>query len=123
MMFRKRVMAGLAAMALGAYAVVAQATVTVDLVPVGNPNNPGELSGPSAGGSSESQPDRICGEVDYSFQIGKFEITVGQYLDFLNAVAKTDTYQLFHPAMTFDINNQNGHDSLGLQHYPVGHFR
>ena len=34
------------------------------------------------------------GRVDYVYEIGKFEITAGQYAHFLNAVAATDTYGL-----------------------------
>ncbi len=50
--------------------------VTIDLVPVGNPGN---------------APDTVVmffdgttgyGEVDYPYQIGKFEITAGQYVAF-----------------------------------------
>ena len=38
------------------------------------------------------------GRVDYSYKIGKYEITFGQYVEFLNAVAKTDPHGLFNPA-------------------------
>ncbi len=109
----KHIASGVLAAAIVVWPVIAQATVTIDLVPVGNPGNSGEVSGPSAGGSSESKPDRVCGAVDYSYQIGEFEITTGQYLEFLNAVAKTDTYSLFHPAMTYDFYNLYGHDDWG----------
>jgi sulfatase modifying factor 1 len=62
--------------------------VSIDLVPVGNPGN-------------ENDPLTGCGRVDYSYQIGKFEITSGQYASFLNAVAKTDTYGLYNPYMGY----------------------
>jgi len=39
------------------------------------------------------------GAVDYSYNIGKYEVTAGQYIDFLNAVAKTDTYGLYYFVM------------------------
>lgn len=80
---------------LVASAVVAQA-VTVDLVLVGNPGNPGEGSGESYGGLG---PDRICGAVDYNYCIGKCEVTAGQYTEFLNAKAKSDPYSMYHPNM------------------------
>ena len=32
--------------------------------------------------------DSIRGEVDYAYRVGKFEITAGQYCEFLNAVAQ-----------------------------------
>jgi sulfatase modifying factor 1 len=65
-------------------------------VTVGNPGNTGELSGMGAGGNG---PDRTCGAVDYTFNMGKFEVTAGQYTAFLNAVAKTDTYGLYNTSM------------------------
>jgi formylglycine-generating enzyme required for sulfatase activity len=39
------------------------------------------------------------GAVSYSYQIGKYEVTNAQYIDFLNHVAATDTYGLFDPKM------------------------
>jgi len=74
----------------------ARADVVVDTVPVGNPGNAGEWSGENYGGSG---PDRICGAVDYTYNIGKFEVTAGQYCEFLNAVAATDTYGLYNVYM------------------------
>jgi len=70
--------------------------VNIETVPVGNPGNAGELSGRGAGGSG---PDRICGAVAYEYNIGKYEVTAGQYTEFLNAVAKTDTYGLYDGEM------------------------
>ena len=72
------------------------AYVVIDTVPVGNPGNPGELSGAGAGGYG---PDRICGAVDYVYNIGTYEVTAGQYCSFLNAVAATDTYGLYNGSM------------------------
>jgi|GEM_PF-2304299 formylglycine-generating enzyme required for sulfatase activity len=43
------------------------------------------------------------GSVNYPYQIGKYEITLNQYVALLNAVAATDTYALFHPSMTTDL--------------------
>jgi formylglycine-generating enzyme required for sulfatase activity len=74
----------------------AWANVVIDTVTIGNPGNPGELSGTGAGGHG---PDRICGAVDYTYNIGKYEVTTGQYTEFLNAVAKTDTYGLYNTYM------------------------
>jgi formylglycine-generating enzyme required for sulfatase activity len=68
-------------------------------VTVGNPRNTGELSGVGAGGYG---PDRVCGAVDYTYKIGKFEVTAGQYIQFLNAVAKTDAYGLYNTNMWTD---------------------
>lgn len=41
-----------------------------------------------------------CGAVNYAYKIGKFEITAGQYADFLNAKAKSDAYGLYNNNMT-----------------------
>ncbi len=80
---------------LALLASTAQA-VTIETVPVGDPGNAGELSGEGAGGSG---PDRISGAVDYVYMIGKYEVTAGQYTEFLNAVADEDTYGLYNPLM------------------------
>jgi hypothetical protein len=71
-------------MLLAACVAGAQASIVIDTVPVGNPGNAGELSGAGAGGFG---PDRICGTVAYTYSIGKYEVTAGQYTEFLNKVA------------------------------------
>jgi formylglycine-generating enzyme required for sulfatase activity len=42
--------------------------------------------------------------VAYSYQIGKYDVTIGQYTTFLNAVAATDTYSLYNSNMGTDGN-------------------
>jgi formylglycine-generating enzyme required for sulfatase activity len=84
------------ALAVCACAAGARAQVTIETVTVGNPGNTGELSGAGAGGYG---PDRVCGAVDYVYRIGKFEVTAGQYTEFLNAVADEDTYGLYNTNM------------------------
>ncbi len=79
-----------------ASAVVAQAEITIDLVPVGNTGNSGEWSGESYGGYG---PDRICGAVGYTYNIGKYEVTAAQYTAFLNSVGGVDTYSLYNTSM------------------------
>lgn len=66
--------------------------VTIDMVTVGNPGNANDT-----GGSG-------IGRVDYSYQIGKYDVTIGQYTAFLNAVAATDTYSLYNASMASDLN-------------------
>jgi formylglycine-generating enzyme required for sulfatase activity len=85
---------GLAAMLLGAGTVQA---VDIQTVPVGNPGNVGELSGRGAVGGYG--PDCICGAVEYEYNIGKYQVTAGQYTEFLNAVAATDSYGLYSSDM------------------------
>ena len=70
--------------------------VDIETVPVGNIGNTGEWSGQSYGGYG---PDRICGAVAYTYNIGKYEVTAGQYTEFLNAVAVTDPYGLYNGNM------------------------
>jgi formylglycine-generating enzyme len=41
----------------------------------------------------------LIGAVAYDYQIGKYDVTIGQYTAFLNAVAATDTYSLYNPSM------------------------
>lgn len=90
----KRVSA-LAALMLLWLGSLAQA-ITIDTVPVGDPGNAGELSGAGAGVYG---PNRMCGSVAYTYNIGKYEVTASQYAAFLNAVAKTDTYGLYNTCM------------------------
>jgi formylglycine-generating enzyme len=69
-------------------AIVSAQAVTIDMATVGNPGN------------ENDPPQKVYGSVAYNYQIGKFEITVGQYCEFLNAVAKTaDPYGLYNTNM------------------------
>jgi len=74
--------------------------VVIETVPVGNPGNADDTHGDGYGG------------VAYSYNIGKYEVTAGQYCDFLNAVAATDTYGLYNSNMNNDSSGcqitQNG---------------
>jgi formylglycine-generating enzyme len=67
--------------------------VTIDTVPIGNPGN-----APDARYLNRTQPN--LGSVAKSFNIGKTEVTNAQYVEFLNAVAASDTYGLFNVNMT-----------------------
>lgn len=93
-----RTMAGIVAAAVLLAPGAAQA-VSIETVPVGNTGNVGEWSGESYGGIG---PDGFCGAVDYTYNIAKYEVTAGQYCDFLNAVAATDTYGLYSESMWLD---------------------
>ena len=61
--------------------------VTIDTVPVGNTGNSGDVA------------EDGYGAVDYEYNIGTYEVTAGQYTEFLNAVADTDTYDLYNTDM------------------------
>jgi len=70
---------------------------SLEFVTVGNPGNAKDnLRG------TAYKP--YCGAVAYTYDIGKYEVTAGQYTAFLNAVAKTDTYGLYNAQM--DTNAQ-----------------
>ena len=58
--------------------------------------NAGNLNDPTSGG--------LYGGVPYTYNVGKFNVTVAQYVMFLNAVAATDTYGLYNPNMATRAN-------------------
>ncbi len=39
------------------------------------------------------------GSVGYEYNVGKYEVTAGQYTEFLNKVAGVDTYRLYNASM------------------------
>jgi sulfatase modifying factor 1 len=67
--------------------------LTMETVTVGDPGNPND---PLTGG--------LYGGVSYTYNIGKYEVTLNQYTEFLNAVADTDTYGLYNPDMGTSLN-------------------
>jgi len=68
-------------------AAPARAGITYDMVTVGNAGNTNDTGG------------GLIGAVAYDYQIGKYDVTIGQYTAFLNAVAATDTYGLYNSSM------------------------
>jgi len=58
---------------------------SLETVHVGNPGNAADTTG--------------YGAVACEYNIGKYEVTAGQYTEFLNAVAATDTYGLYSTSM------------------------
>ena len=64
--------------------------ITIDTVPVDNPGNPGRI-----------QPGGIFGSVPTSYRIATTEVTNSQYVMFLNAVAASDPFGLYHTNMSF----------------------
>ncbi len=65
--------------------------VTINWVPIGNSGNAAD---PSTG----------YGAVAYNYSIDTYDVTVGQYTEFLNAVAATDPYRLYSTSMGTDQN-------------------
>ena len=71
-----------AAIALLCLGSLAQANITIATVPVGDAGN-------------DADPTTGHGSVAYNYNIGKYDVTTGQYTVFLNAVGTTDTYGLY----------------------------
>ncbi len=67
--------------------------VSIDWVPIGN-----------AGNAADPNTGSLHGSVGYDYSIDKYEVTVGQYTQFLNSVAKTDTYGLYDTNMGTNPN-------------------
>ena len=67
--------------------------ITLQTVTIGDPGNPND----TATGS-------LYGGVGYTYNIGKYDVTLTQYTAFLNAVAATDTYALYSASMGTDLN-------------------
>ena len=65
--------------------------VTIDWVTVGDPNNAADTT--------------TYGAVADAYRIGKYEVTIQQYTDFLNAVAASDPYSLYHENMETDLQS------------------
>jgi len=74
-------------------------STTVEFVHVGNPGNLGETQEYYSDAQMKSL---TFGGVPYEYRIGKYEITIGQYAEFLNAIAKTDPYGLYDTNMSTD---------------------
>jgi len=95
----------------------ASATVSIEWVTVGDINNPADSTG--------------YGSVGYDYRIGKYEVTLGQYTEFLNAAAKTDPYGLYNANMATNPNiagiNRSGSDGsysytvIGSANRPVSY--
>ncbi len=62
---------------------------SLDTVPVGHVRNAADARYATSG----------YGSVDYAYNIGKYEVTAGQYCEFLNKVAGVDTYGLYDTGM------------------------
>jgi sulfatase modifying factor 1 len=84
--------------------------LTMETVTIGDPGNSND---PATGG--------FYGGVSYTYNIGKYEVTLNQYTEFLNAVADTDTYALYRVHMATVLNSAgiNRSGSSGSYNYTV----
>ena len=113
----KAVSLWLAASACLLAAPAGAAPITYQQVTVGNAGNTNDTVGSG------------FGAVAYDYQIGKYDVTIGQYTAFLNAVAADDTYSLYNSSMGTDgniagISQSNGSGSytysvLGSANRPI----
>jgi sulfatase modifying factor 1 len=78
--------------------------ITIDMVPVGNPGNAPDILFSFA-----------IGSVAYKYQIGKYEITAGQYTEFLNAVAKDDPNGLYNVRMSDPTEGPFGAEGANIE--------
>jgi len=86
---------------LSSHPPLAQAAIiTLDTVTVGD-----------AGNADDSNS---LGGVDYSFKMACFEVSNGQYTEFLNAVAATDTYGLYQEFWMKDNVRQTASNTDGI---------
>ena len=69
------------------------------MVTVGNAGNAPDTAVMTSDGTTG------YGSVPYVYRIGEYDVTVGQYCQFLNAVAKTDPYGLYNGDMAPDTGS------------------
>jgi formylglycine-generating enzyme required for sulfatase activity len=82
----------------------AAASITIPTVPVGNPGN-------------AADPATGWGSVSYRYNIGQTEVTNAQYAAFLNAVARTDTFNLYNTNMAGSFGGISRSGSVGSYTY------
>jgi formylglycine-generating enzyme required for sulfatase activity len=93
-------------------ATPAFAVVSIDYASIGNAGN--------AGNANDAATGSLYGAVAYEYNISKNETTIAQYAEFLNAVAKTDSYSLYSSSMTTSyINGISRSGSSGSFTYSV----
>jgi len=61
-----------------------------------------------AGNAEDAATGSLYGAVAYAYQIARNETTISQYAEFLNAVAKTDTYSLYSANMSISRSGVSG---------------
>lgn len=72
----------------------AAGAISLSIVNVGDAGNPND----------QDYGIGALGGVSYTFAISTYEVTLAQYTAFLNAVAATDTFNLYNPSMATDLN-------------------
>lgn len=97
-----------------AFSTPATAAVNIDYVAVGNAGNAADITG--------------YGDVAHDYRISKYEVTIGQYTEFLAAKAITDSHELYNSGMEAAGITRNGTSgsytynvSSGYANRPVGY--
>jgi len=92
--YLKALSLGLAALACLLAVPALAAPITIDMVTVGNPGNANDTGGTNNGA------------VNYEYQIGKYDVTIGQYTAFLNAADANGTNPngIYNASMGTDLN-------------------
>ena len=92
--YMKALSLGLAVLACLLAVPVLAAPITIDMVTVGNPGNANDTGGTNNGA------------VNYSYQIGKYDVTIGQYTAFLNAAdpSGTNPNGIYNASMATNLN-------------------
>ena len=76
---------------------VCLADMVIDMTTIGNPGNPSCLV--YEGFPQLPEDDIWMGGVNYTYEIGTYEVTVSQYTEFLNAAARSDPNGMYNPSM------------------------
>jgi len=82
--------------------------ITIQTVPVGN-----------VGNAPEVLPIGSFGSVNYAYNIGQYDVTVGQYTAFLNAVAAADPYGVYNSNMA---DTSSGNPGITQSTGPSGSY-
>jgi len=99
--------AGIRADLSGDMVIDFQTAMDMPFMAIGSPRNVGDTEVMWLDGTTGH------GSVSYGYFMGKFEVTAGQYCEFLNAVAATDTYGLYDEAMA-SWSNACGIEQTGV---------
>jgi len=97
-------------------------TIVIETVEVGDPGNPAAPIVPfNPEFPGQTSAKAFVGRVDYVYEIGRYEITVEQYVKFLNAVDRGggDVQQLWFPLMDPVTNPYRGQVARDLSQ-PAG---
>lgn len=107
----------------------APAAVVMDWVTIGNPNNAAQSASNRSHGQNGGDG---YGSVGYVYAISRNETTIGQYVEFLNAVEKSNSHGLYNTYMANNANTagilrsgSNGsytYSAIGSANHPIAYI-